>query len=124
MEKNSEMKLKPFDLEKALKGEKVVTRDGREVFDIAHFPHKTGEFRVYGVLEEIVVTFTEEGSWMGDTKSHEDLFMALKERVVWVNLYIDGSVGNHHSSEDNADSAADGSKRIGNRAYPIHIEED
>jgi hypothetical protein len=120
MEKNSEMKLKPFDLEKALKGEKVVTRDGREASQF--FLMKGNEYghNLVFQLDGQARAFPE---W-GKVGTVDDLFMAPKERVVRVNLYRNGTYGPKHETQKYADLAAHGYERLGNRAYPITIEED
>lgn len=43
--------MKPFDLEKALAGERVVTRDGDEVTQITKFDLIRSEYFIRGVVE-------------------------------------------------------------------------
>lgn len=123
MESDKGSNLKPFDLEKALKGERVVTRDGREVFDIAHMPKSTALYKVYAFVGGNVETFRENGNWNGLGLHANDLFMAPKKKVIWVNLYGEGEVGAFWNTQEEADSAAS-SMRLGNRAYLITIEEE
>ena len=134
MMNNEASKLKPFDLEKALKGEKVVTRDGREVEQIFYFDKAVrNEYPLRGVINGGLSSYTREGRVFLGGEMAGDLFMAPKERVVWVNLFKDktdlpnsyGRRAAHHLSQENADIAAGkNSSRIGNRAYPITIEEE
>lgn len=72
----------PFDLIRALNGERVVTRDGRD-FKLDKDPIK-------GVIDgEIYQSFTVTGSYHTIQKeSNLDLFMAKKTKTVWVNLYL------------------------------------
>jgi hypothetical protein len=124
MSANETMKLKPFNLEAALKGEKVVTRDGREVTDIREFPTATEGYRVAAVLNGDIETFTESGKYDNFGQTSADLFMAPKERVVWANIYKNG-VWIEHKTEEDADNRQDlTDTRLGGRAYPITVEED
>ena len=120
---NNESKLKPFDLEKALKGEKVVTRDGR----IADRFHKFDELdsdseSIYAVVGGVVQSFWGSGAYNVSGDSSFDLFMAPKERVVWANIYSGGSwIG--HKTEADADARQDlNDPRLGGKAFPITIE--
>ena len=125
---NELSKLKPFNLEAALKGEKVVTRDGR----IADRFHKfdgldSDSESVYAVVDGVVQAFWGSGSYNVSGESSWDLFMAPKERVVWVNLYGSHNGLNNHGwfyeSEQAANDAAR-LKRLGGKAFPITIEEE
>src|SRR5271154_6575118 len=88
MENNEVSKLKPFDLEKALKGEKVVTRDGREASQFVKMEGIMSPYSVVFVLDKGIKSFREDGRhWGIGNDSSDDLFMAPKERVVWVNFY-------------------------------------
>jgi hypothetical protein len=125
MKMENEVKgLKPFDLEKALKGEKVITRDGREVSEVHHFKTVTSRYTVSAVISGRNYSFTRQGVFISGMESEDDLFMAPKERVVWVNIYRNGTYGPKHETQKYADLAAHGYERLGNRAYPITIEED
>ena len=113
--------MKPFNLEAALAGEPVVTRDGRDVTNLVYFPDAGGVYKIAGVLDECVETFTEEGFFFNyEAQSAHDLFMKPKKRTVWVNLYLDGSYFKHETQEL-ADRAA-WPCRVG-KAFPIEIEE-
>lgn len=122
---NNESKLKPFNLEAALKGEKVVTRDGR----IADRFHKfdgldSDSESIYAVVEGVVNSFWESGSYSRTEDAPLDLFMAPKERVVWFNIYP-GVHAYGYESEKEADerAAAWTSSRVGGKAFPITITE-
>lgn len=82
----------PFDLERALKGEKVVTRNGRVVTEIIQF--KTAEktvFCVGGVCDGEVAYWDIEGHFTPISgKSSRDLFMAPRESeyvTKWANVW-------------------------------------
>jgi hypothetical protein len=129
MNANEDKQLKPFSLEAALKGEKVITRDGREVTEIYHLKTLSDKnYPILAIVEGRGEEYTLNGRYYVDFKANkDDLFMAPKERVVWVNTYVSSNEeiwGTVYASEDKADKAADGAVRIGNRAYPITIEEE
>lgn len=68
--------MKPFDLQKALAGDLVVTRDGRPVTQIHVF--KVDGEPVYGVVDGGVTCWPENGHYNPFTDEEDpfDLFMA------------------------------------------------
>lgn len=83
-------KLKPFNLEKALAGEKVVTRDGQEVVKIVHFKDANINERVIFQVEDVVYLCSEDGKYYNYTTgsgSQLDLFMAPTKKQGWINIY-------------------------------------
>ena len=123
--------LKPFNLERALAGDPVVTRNGRPVTQIHNFSVADDPYSLRGVVDETIKARTPimGKAWLTGAESAMDLFMAPKTRTVWVNLYpsecslISGDYV-YHESEEAADSNASASSpRLGNKAYPIEIEE-
>lgn len=89
------MNLKPFNLEKALAGDPVVTRDGRTVTEVFHFKtaFKTLKNTV-AAIDGHFYSFYENGkpvSW----DSEFDLFMAPKivRKSGWLNVYPKNKVG-------------------------------
>jgi hypothetical protein len=82
--------LKPFDLEKALAGEPVVTREGEKV-KIVYVSKKDKTYQVLGIIfdkitdEEDTYWFTKEGK---DLDGGEyDLFMAPKTKKLWIAIH-------------------------------------
>lgn len=80
------MKYEPFNLEKALAGEPVVTRDGREVSHVMVIK-AAWVSRKYPVAAVIVdgkvYSYTEQGRYHTDGKpSRFDLFMKPKTRII------------------------------------------
>ena len=77
--------MKPFNLEAALRGEKVVTRDGREVTQLVKFENLRRKDQVCGVLEANLYFWHDDGSFIGDgDKSKSDLFMYEEpELAIW-----------------------------------------
>lgn len=89
-----EKKLKPFDLEKAKAGAKVVTRDGRQVRIICWDRMDTTE-HIVALVEchidvktvEKVFTYTNRGEYWRGEEHDLDLFMAPTTVERWVNVY-------------------------------------
>lgn len=117
--------MKPFDLEAAKRGEPIITRDGVGAHFIAHTDKVTGAYKVMAVVNGEWYSFTEQGKRHPGGMSLVDLFMAPKTRTVWLNLYdIHPSHGSgyFYPSQEEADEGAL-PKRIGDRAWPLEIEE-
>lgn len=85
--------MKPFDLEKALAGEPVVTQSGKNVTQLTQFSLVNTEYSLYGVIDGKVHRWLRSGEWDFDNKNHDlDLFMDEPER--WVNVYWDSRNAN------------------------------
>lgn len=83
-------KLKPFNLEAALRGEPVVTRDGRPVTQVTKFDAPNDPNPVIAVIDGETQSFTLAGTYFGQSKETEyDLFMATKtvKKEGWVVLW-------------------------------------
>jgi hypothetical protein len=82
-----------FNLERALAGEPVCTRDGRDVTQLVRFEVKEREL-IYGVLDGHVRTWYTNGNFLVYSIScNDDLFMKPKENAIWVNVYKDNGTG-------------------------------
>lgn len=96
--------MKPFDLEKALAGEPVVTRDGNPVTQVTKFDCDSA-YPLRAVIDGKIISFTTNGNTNVSIEHEHDLFMAEPER--WVNVYWNEEKQNaycgfHHSSEAEA----------------------
>lgn len=84
-----ETKLKPFDLEAAKNGAKVVTRDGRDARILCF--DAMGSYPIVAIVrndyEEVVDKFCLDGKNRLCGESEIDLFMAPVKREGWVNLH-------------------------------------
>lgn len=76
----------PFDLDRALAGDKVITHDGREVSQLTLFCTKEGAYSLCAVIDGRIYNFTRDGKYGGECKY--DLFMAPKTRVMYVNAWM------------------------------------
>jgi hypothetical protein len=82
------MKTKPFNLEEALNGAKVVTRDGREVKELTKF-EGLKDYPLVGIVDSQLHTWTTQGLislHLGECRA--DLFLAVETKRVYVNVYI------------------------------------
>lgn len=83
--------MKPFDLEKALAGEPVVTREGKKVEELVCFKANI-LYPVKALIDRCLVEYTKEGKfYTGDKPSCKDLLMAPTQKEGWVNVYKDKS---------------------------------
>jgi hypothetical protein len=84
--------MKPFDLKAALRGEKAVTRDGREVTTVLQPDGLAEPYTVAAVINGALYSYTESGVYSvteGSTK--HDLFMAAKTVTRYSNIYRDAT---------------------------------
>lgn len=82
--------MKPFNLEEALNGAKVVTRDGRVVTQLIKFNADEKE-TLYGVVSNEIASWKDDGrfSFVSPYNDHIlDLFMYVEPIRVWVNVYV------------------------------------
>ena len=119
--------MKPFDLEAAKRGEPIQCRDGTPVKFIAHVPDAYNGPKVVAMRDKgVIYIWHESGEFVKDEKTDSDLVMAPKKRTVWVNFYFQQSAM-YYESQDAANYAHntfhEDVNRIGNRAYPVEIEE-
>lgn len=104
------MKTKPFNLEKALKGAKVVTRDGIEVIQLTKFDTSEGS-KLIGIIKydednKNLKYWRCDGTFYSEGKSIYDLFIALETKSIWANVYIGSNdypyVGEYFKTEEEA----------------------
>ena len=76
--------MKPFNIERALAGDPVVTRCGDPVFDLSRPPNATGRYVLVGVHNGYIETWTLDGRYnSAGNETRLDLFMATKKKEVW-----------------------------------------
>jgi hypothetical protein len=126
--------MKPFNLEAAKAGAKLITRDGREVIDFHHFAHDASSLCICAHIKgkHGPEWFDKSGSSCGreadELVSSSDLFMATTKRTVYVNLYAESpftTSGNayHHDTEGKARGCVDHERKTLAVAVPVEIEE-
>ena len=77
--------MKPFNLERALAGEPVITRDGRPVKIAGYNPDADIEYKICGWVDCEVESWRVDGLLSASIKDAAiDLFMAPTERKEWI----------------------------------------
>lgn len=79
--------MKPFNLQEALAGKPVVTRDGRPVKIAGYNPDARYCDKITGWVDNISRDWSNEGRYYISGESNFDLFMASEKRTYWVNVY-------------------------------------
>jgi len=82
--------MKQFNLEKALAGDPVITRNGKKVEEIKLFKTKINNNKVlFGVIDGWVLSFNIDGRNNSILRfdTEYDLFMAPVKHIGWVNRY-------------------------------------
>lgn len=83
--------MKQFDLEKAIAGEPVVTRNGSPV-RILCTDRVGDQYPIVALIRDdnydTIVSYTKEGFIHLDKEAANDLFMATKKKEGWINVYI------------------------------------
>lgn len=94
--------MKPFNLEAALDGAKVITCDGREVTQLTMFNVNKNGYVLYGVLDDTVYSWLISGKYYyAIDESKFDLFMATNTKSIWVARVGDGiRIGAHPTKKE------------------------
>jgi hypothetical protein len=86
--------MKPFNLEEAKAGKKIVTRGGTACEFLAHAPNAREDVRVVIQVRDEILNYNEDGVFINDgTPRSEDLFMdepapvTVKETTYYINYY-------------------------------------
>jgi hypothetical protein len=80
--------MEKFNLERALAGDPVITRNGKEVTQLAKFNIQRDKQCLIGVLNHELERWTVDGNYfLSETESEQDLFMKPKENAIWINVY-------------------------------------
>lgn len=100
------MKTKPFNLEEALNGAKVVTRIGREVTQLHKFDVEKSHC-LCGVLDEDILSWTINGEfWDKENINSRDLLLVVETKKVYANVYeINNEIVVSHLTYANRETA-------------------
>lgn len=98
-------KLKPFNLESALQGKPVVTRDGRKVKIGAYNPDALTYRKIVGWIGEDSCSWADNGDYYPKEEHRSDLFMAAETVTRWVNVYDDGKIETGGTTYDTKEEA-------------------
>jgi hypothetical protein len=113
--------MKPFDLEAAKRGEKLVTREGKEVTEFHHFKTVSGSYPCTAVVNGERSAYTLAGHFNRSQHPHcDDLFMAAKKRTVYVQIFNKSGDASVPGLKAFAfDSSADAADNIGSTQWPV-----
>jgi len=98
-----------FNLEKALNGAKVITRDGREASQVTLFDTSNEEWALFAVVDGEVLSYLKNGNFKHSDDPHElDLFIAPEMLSGFVNVFNDNNITSYaiHKTKEQADMAA------------------
>ena len=79
--------MKPFNLERTLAGDPVITRAGRTVKIAGHNPDAAPTEQLVGWVDEHPCYWYFSGKYLQDIESKLDLFMTPIKKTGWINLY-------------------------------------
>ena len=80
------MKTKPFNLEEALAGAKVVTRSGKEVGQLTVF-NCNNDFPIYAVIDSQIENFSLSGNYYKSGIHDKDLLLEAEVQKVYANVF-------------------------------------
>jgi hypothetical protein len=114
--------LKPFDLEAALNGAAVVTREGKEVTEVVVLKNTFYGKNVLALINNGLYSFKQDGKVEEDAEHFNDLFMKPQQVTKWVNIYALAS-GNFTTGEmfDTQDQAINEYSLFGEPLKTIQI---
>ena len=109
--------MRTFDLKAALRGEKVVTSDGREVTTVLQPDGLAEPYTVVAVISGELYSYKADGVFEVDDRSTKhDLFMAAKTVTMFSNIYRDATgeayTGQLYETAAHAETYATGKDRI------------
>lgn len=82
--------MKPFNLQEALAGKPVVDGYGSPVTELHYFETVSSKQRLVAVVAGEADSFSDNGQFLDDRASKNDLFMASEKKEGWVNIYDPG----------------------------------
>lgn len=114
------MTLKPFNLEAALRCEKVVMRNGEKVSKVFYVPDSVLQSeRIVCVSNGFISYRYATGKIFGNsTNTPFDLFMAPQTREGWINIYppedntYTAAVSDAHATKEIADNSCNPHRRL------------
>ena len=121
---------KPFNLEEALAGKPVVTREGEHVLKVVSFlgVETDSEYLVWFATASGICSCYPNGKQFSGPEDHyRDLFMEVEDEVVWINFHLRVDGGKYiqlYPSKELADSffVFRGCLRIGGKAYKVVLD--
>ena len=89
------LKMKPFDLKKALAGHPVMTRSGDNVTDLHYFKNARNEdCKLQGIMDGGIYSWNDYGCFTPrHPGGHLDLVMKPTKKTYWMNVYRNEETG-------------------------------
>lgn len=118
--------MKPFNLEKALAGEPVVTRAGEKVKIAGYNPDAKKDSAVIGWVGAKARTWGADGRFYdeGDQSSSNDLFMGLSEHKEWiVRAFLKNKHAAVYGPYTDEKTAGETAKKVGGSIHEITVTE-
>ena len=120
------MNLKPFDLQRALAGDPVVTRAGSIVKELHYFEKLDGQ-KLYCVVHTLL-GYSDSGTfWSDGREDAHDLFMMPIKKTYWINIYKSDiekermTVRNLYESLDDAILACDDENLLKTISFEVEV---
>ncbi|MHB9161363.1 MAG: hypothetical protein ACYC6W_10860 [Nitrosotalea sp.] len=90
--------MKPFNLERALAGDKVITKNGHIVLElILQFKLIEPYINLIGTINGYVYTWNKEGKiYVDGTSNPFDLFMSSTKKKLYIAIHKNKETNNHH----------------------------
>ena len=79
--------MRPFDLQKAIEGHPLVTRDGRHVQEFHYFEKVNEGYPIVIVISGKKICINEKGKAINGLESQDDIFLAPTKIKKWINIY-------------------------------------
>jgi hypothetical protein len=112
---------KPFNLQEALEGKPVVTRDGRKVKIAGYKPNAQPMHKIVGWANSGSRSWQEDGTFNGTENHPADLFMAPETMDVWVVVYeFDGKLLSVTAESEKESDLIHYSLGPGRKSYGVH----
>ena len=110
--------MKPFNLQDAIAGKPIVTREGKPVEFIAYVPKTDSDYKVIVLINKQIYSYTTTVKPTNSqvTISPIYLIMAPQNKHYWVNLYAYFHMSTWYNSQKEADQEA-ACDRLGNKAF-------
>jgi hypothetical protein len=112
--------MKPFDLEKALAGDPVITGDGRKVEELYYFKKLKNIFPIAAVIDGNLYTYQTNGRSRHFDDKDADIFMETKKLYIAIEKKAENPCGSHHTSNAYTDKSE--AEKFGSLYATLEVE--
>lgn len=105
--------MKPFNLDLALKGHPVVTRNGKNVTELHLFKHENLKYPLTACVGGELNQYSTQGEFINNSYHDEDLFMSETNVDRYFNVYFNEKINHmwinteHKTWQDAQDAVSD-----------------